>query len=122
MRLLQSSLFLCFIIAACMSASPTSVDISGEGVAGRITNDKGNAIEGARVAAASLDPNGPAIPEIAIVSDEDGRYEWALRAGRYKLTVVADGYERASKDVVVSGGKVATLDFVLSRKRGGNLF
>ena len=120
MRLLQSSLFLCFIIAACMCASPTSVSVPGEGVAGRITNEKGNAIEGAAVHAASLDPNGPAIPEIAIVSDANGRYEWALRAGRYELTVVADGYERASKSVVVSSGKVATLDFVLSRERRGH--
>jgi hypothetical protein len=88
-----------------------------EGVTGRITNDDGNAVEGAAVVAASLDPNGPAIPEIAIVSDANGRYEWPLRSGRYELTVVAEGYERASKRVEVSSGKIATLDFVLSRAR-----
>lgn len=117
MRSLRSSLFLSLIVATCMCASPTSVDVAGDGVRGRITNEDGNAIEGASVTAASLDPNGPAVPEMAIVSDANGRYEWPLPEGRYELTVAADGYERASKRVSVTRGNVATLDFVLSRAR-----
>ena len=69
------------------------------------------------VGAAPLDPGGPAVPEIAIVSDANGHYQWPLRAGRYELTVVAEGYQRVSKKVAVRAGEVTTLDFVLSRER-----
>jgi hypothetical protein len=88
-----------------------------EGVTGQIQDDKGSAVAEATVLAASLDVDGPAIPEIAIVSDADGRYEWPLRPGRYKLTVAAEGYERGSRRVVVKAGEVARLDFRLSRRR-----
>jgi hypothetical protein len=88
-----------------------------EGVSGRITNDDGAAVQGASVVAASLEPGGPAVPEMAIVSDAKGHYQWPLRAGRYQLTAAADGYQRASKKVTVTAGEVATLDFVLSRDR-----
>jgi uncharacterized protein YegP (UPF0339 family) len=88
-----------------------------EGVAGQITNEDGSAVEGASVLAAPLDPGGPAIPEIAIVSDAKGRYQWPLRAGRYEITVVVDGYQRASKQVAVKASEITTLDFVLSRNR-----
>ena len=128
MRPLQSSLCLCLIVGTGLCASPSSPERSvgtgnstvsqlKEGVTGRITNDDGVAIEGAVVVAASIDPGGPAIPEIAIVTDARGRYQWPLRAGRYELTAVAEGYQRASKKVAVRAGEVATLDFVLSRER-----
>lgn len=129
MRPLQSSLCFCLIIAIGWWASPSSPDRpeSGgngnsaarqlqEGVSGRITNDDGNAVEGAVVVAAPLDPGAPAVPEIAIVSDANGRYQWPLRAGRHELTVVAEGYQRVSKKVAVRAGEVTTLDFVLSRE------
>jgi hypothetical protein len=126
MRLLHSWLCLSLIIGQAACASPTGSDlpVSGatgdstarqltEGTAGRITNKDGNPVEGAAVLAAALDSSGPPIPELAIVSDANGRYEWPLRAGHYELTVVAEGYQRVSKKVAVSAGQVATLDFVL---------
>jgi len=130
MRPVQSSLCLCLIIATGWCASPSSGDRPEnggngnsaarqlkEGVSGRITNDARNAVEGAVVVAAPLDPGGPPVPEIAIVSDANGRYQWPLRGGHYELTVVAEGYQRVSKNVAVSAGEVATLDFVLSREQ-----
>lgn len=86
-----------------------------EGVVGRITNEDGSAVEGASVLAAPLEPGGPATPEMAVVSDAEGRYQWPLRAGRYEITVVVDGYQRVSKNVAVKASENATLDFVLSR-------
>jgi hypothetical protein len=130
MRPFQSSLCLCLIIGTGLCANPSGPDrpvSSGtgnsiarqhtEGVAGQITNKDGSAVEGASVLAAPLDRSGPAIPEIAIVSDAKGRYQWPLRAGRYEITVVADGYQRVSKKVDVKAAEITTLDFVLSRDR-----
>jgi hypothetical protein len=130
MSLHRRWLCVCLFIAAAScghppsAASPTNTDGSHstsqplkEGVAGQITDANGKAIAEATVLAAALDPNGPAIPEIAIVSDESGRYQWPLRPGRYALTVVADGYERVSRRVALSAGEVATLDFLLPRSR-----
>jgi hypothetical protein len=124
------SFCLCLLFATVSCADPLSpgrpgsVDEPGaagvrleEGVTGRVTNDDGSAIAGATVLAASVDPNGPAVPEIAIVSDADGRYEWPLRAGRYELTVLAEGYERGSRVVEVKAREVARLDFRLARRR-----
>jgi hypothetical protein len=96
------------------SDSPTA-RLQVEGVAGRITNEDGRAVEGASVLAVSLAPNGPAVPEMVVVSDAEGRYRWPLRAGSYEIAVVADGYQRASKTVAVTTSEIATLDFVLSR-------
>lgn len=130
MRPVQS-LCLCLIIGIGSCANPASPDspVSGgsgnstaqqhaEGVAGQITNEDGSAVEGASVLAKPLDPGGPAIPEIAIESDAQGRYQWPLRAGRYEITVVVDGYQRVSKQVAVKTGENTTLDFVLSRAVG----
>jgi hypothetical protein len=121
---------LCLFIAAVSCADslnparPASTDDDGraglpleEGVTGQIRGDEGTAVAEATVLAASLDVDGPAVPELAIVSDANGRYEWPLRAGRYELTVIAEGYQRLSRRVSVSAGKVATLDFVLPRSR-----
>lgn len=129
MRPVQS-LCLCLFIGIGSCANPAGPDrpVSGgsgnstaqqhaEGVAGRITNEDGSAIEGASVLAAPIDPGGPAIPEMTIVSDAEGRYQWPLRAGRYEITVVADGYQRVSKQVAVTASENVTLDFVLSRGR-----
>ena len=95
---------------------PTGLPLE-QGVIGQIKDGEGLAVAGASVLAASVDVNGPAIPELAIVSDASGQYEWPLRPGGYELTVVADGYERVSKRVAVRAGRVTTLDFLLTRNR-----
>ena len=53
--------------------------------------------------------------KIAILSDATGRYRWALRPGRYHVTVTAEGYEDVTREATVSPGAVASLDFVLRR-------
>jgi hypothetical protein len=123
-------LCLCLVIGALAHTGlvnptrPASADESGptvvpleQSVTGQIKDGDGSAVAGASVLAASVDVNGPAIPELAIVSDASGRYEWPLPPGRYELTVVADGYERVSKRVAVRAGQVARLDFLVNRSR-----
>ena len=103
--------------------TPVSGDPAGspvaaaQGVAGRVTSTDGGAVEGAFVQASSLDPDGPAIPEIAIFTDADGNYQWTLRPGRYELAITADGFERAVDQVTVASGELAKLDFVLRPTR-----
>jgi Carboxypeptidase regulatory-like domain len=125
MRLLHL-LSLCLIFGTGFCANPSGPDrpVTGgtaaagqrsEGVSGRITNEDGRSVEGASVLASPLEPSGPAVPEMAVVSDADGRYQWPLRPGRYEITVVADGYGRVSKIAAVTASGSTTLDFVLSR-------
>ena len=61
----------------------------------------------------SADDAGPAIPEIAIISNGDGDYVWPLPAGFYELTASADGYQSAAGVIKVETGKIVKLDFVL---------
>lgn len=94
------------------SPAPTA---GGQGVEGRITDTQGRPIAGALVVPKSLDEPSPPIPEIAIVSDEQGRYAWRLPPGRYQISVSAEGYRGAVKEAVVGAGQVTRLDFVLER-------
>jgi hypothetical protein len=53
------------------------------------------------------------MPDIAVVSGDDGRFQYALPVGHYEITVVLDGFEPATKRVTVQPGRVVTLDFAL---------
>ena len=88
---------------------------SVEGIVGRITDTRGQPIVGALVQPRSLDDPSPPIPEIAIVSDDNGRYTWQLSPGSYELSVSADGYRGMTKLTKVKAGQAATLDFTLER-------
>jgi hypothetical protein len=116
------------LIALACGAQPASPDAPArsavdvgrplaEGVTGQIRSSSGTPIAGASVLPRSLDASGPAIPEIAIESDEDGRYEWPLRPGAYELTFAAEGYGRTSQQVVVRQATVATVDVRLQPAR-----
>jgi Carboxypeptidase regulatory-like domain len=81
-----------------------------EGVVGRLVAPSGDPVAGARITARSLDrPAGP-VPEIAILSDADGRFAWPLRPGRYRLTAMVAGGEIAAATAVVEPGRVTTLE------------
>ena len=95
--------------------TPQPARSSAEGVTGEIKDDNGRALDGAMIVPKSLEANGPAVPEMAILSDTTGRYRWPLRPGNYDVTVRADGYQDVTQRVTVSPGAVATLDFVLLR-------
>jgi hypothetical protein len=83
-----------------------------KGVAGRITTVESYPVAGAFVQVSSSGGPGP-VPDIAILSDKDGYYNWALMPGTYELSVSADGYKPVTRRVAVEAGNVATLDFIL---------
>jgi Carboxypeptidase regulatory-like domain len=93
----------------------TSTGIIKQGVVGRVTSLDGSPVEGAFIQARSLDVFAPPIPEIAILSDPDGRYTWPLLPGTYELSVTAEGYKPATGRVTVEAAKVATLDVTLEK-------
>jgi hypothetical protein len=84
-----------------------------EGVTGRVLASHGHPVVNALVQAKSLDTPSQPIPEIAIVTDGDGRYRWPLRPGRYVISVSAGGYQTASQHIELRKGAAATLDFTL---------
>ena len=86
-----------------------------EGVVGRVTALDGHPIEGAFIQAISLGDAGPPIPDIAILSDSQGRYTWPLMPGSVQLSVTADGYQSATARVTIQTGKVTMLDFRLGQ-------
>jgi hypothetical protein len=117
-----SALMLCGL-AVCANVdedrSVISSDQSGpgpdvrQGVAGRVTTSDHLPVKGAFIQPRSLDDPSPPIPEIAILTDDEGRYTWPLLPGNYLISVSVEGCQRASKHVAIESGQVVKLDFIL---------
>lgn len=112
------------IVVACYAVEPNrpvsdddaapSVQALTEGVTGRVLSASSHhPVVGAAVTAKSLDDLPLAIPELGIDTDQEGRYEWPLGAGRYAVTVLAKGYEPATQEVRFGRGELVTLNFLL---------
>ena len=84
------------------------------GVGGMVRSSAGTPVTGALVVPVSADQPHQAVPEMAVVTDAEGRYVWSLRPGAYDVTVSADGHRPATRHVVVTEGQTAPLDFDLS--------
>ena len=84
-----------------------------EGVVGQVTTSDGRPVKGAFVQPRSLGDPSPRIPEIAILTDTEGRYTWPLFPGTYEISVSAEGYRREVKQVAVETGQVVSVDFTL---------
>lgn len=108
--------------AAPRGAVPAAVAGKGaptfkQGLSGSVRDEAGKPVGGAMVVPRSLQQPGPAIPELAILTDDSGRYAWPLPPGSYDLVVTADGHQVAQRRGSVTEGALTTLDFVLPRKR-----
>jgi hypothetical protein len=90
--------------------------VSSQGLTGTVRDDAGMPVIGAMVTPRSLQSSGPPIPELAILSNQDGRYTWPLPPGNYELIVSADYHAPARGRATVRSGAVSTLDFVLRRE------
>ena len=88
----------------------------GEGVEGQVTA-AGQPLAGVSVQPRSLDEPATAIPEMAVVSEDDGQYRWTLRPGEYEITFVLDGYQPATRKVTVRPHQAARLDVELEPAR-----
>ncbi|HEY5840792.1 MAG TPA: carboxypeptidase-like regulatory domain-containing protein [Mycobacterium sp.] len=92
-----------------------SATTQAHGVDGNVSDQEGKPVTGALVTPTSLDTPSKAIPEVAVFTNDEGRYSWVLPAGRYRITVTADGYQEASVETLVPEGGTATLDLQLRR-------
>ena len=59
------------------------------GVHGQVVDDRNQPIGNAFVQVAPVG-NSPAVPELAVFTDADGRFVWPLQPGRYKVSVSND--------------------------------
>ena len=84
-----------------------------EGITGRVTNSSNLPVKGALVQPRSLEDPSPPIPEIAILTDGEGRYKWPLLPGNYEISVSFKGCQRAARRVKIEVGQEVQVDFIL---------
>lgn len=87
-------------------AGPTAL---AEGLTGLVRDAAGRPVAGAWIRVESLDPSPPPAPDIAILSNAEGQFEWPLRPGRYRVTAMLDGRELATATVTVPAGATVSI-------------
>lgn len=80
-------------------------------VEGTVTGPDGRPVAGAVVTPRSLDTPSRAIPEIAVLTNDQGMYRWTLLPGSYELTVNAEGIVFPARRADVGAGETVTVDF-----------
>lgn len=113
MRRSTGLLILVLVLAACQPGgeSPTSGDspsssaVVATAVHGVVQDASGKPVTGVMVAAVSTDMPARAVPELAVVTDPAGLFEWPLPPGRYRLEVTVES-RRAAADVEVKAERL----------------
>lgn len=83
---------------------------------GQVSDSRGTPIAGVMVVPVSTDTPPQAVPEIAVMTNEEGRYQWTLSPGAYTLTFNAEGYTPATHDINVNPNQSTTLDVTLQQQ------
>lgn len=111
-----SSLSIIFLIGSPLSAQnvPGRETTAGE-LTGRITNQQGQPIESAIIIAKPAPPSqGATQPnEYRATTDVNGTFTLKLLAGRYQITVSAEGFKQNEAEVVVNPSASASLNVPL---------
>ncbi|MEB2334561.1 MAG: carboxypeptidase regulatory-like domain-containing protein [Anaerolineaceae bacterium] len=81
-------------------------------VSGIVTDLDGNPLAEAGIA---VTKSVVGVPEILVLSGEDGKYTWHLPAGTFTLSAMKEGYKELSLEVVVKEGETTKLDFKLEK-------
>jgi hypothetical protein len=100
-----------------LSSEDTGETVPGPrtGATGILRGPGGQPVAGAMIVARSLDEPAKPIPEIAIITNDQGSYAWPLRPGRYELTPMLDGSRGAPEEVSVEAGSMARRDLTMPR-------
>lgn len=81
---------------------------AADGVSGTVRDGRGRPVAGVLVEA-SAEPGSPPVPDLAIVTDQAGRFDWPLRPGTYRLSAGPSG---TAVRVTVRAGSAAHVDLV----------
>jgi len=81
-------------------------------ITGRITDANGKPLQGARI---TIPKSSARIPEIAYLSDADGKYSISVPPGEYTLAAFADGYAPIEKQVNTRAEAEIELNWTLER-------
>jgi hypothetical protein len=82
-------------------------------VKGAVHSMDGRPVVAVMVVATSLDEPPRAVPEVAVVTDGDGRFEWPLKPGRYRLKATTPAGS-ATRDVTVGAGDTDEVHLVVA--------
>jgi hypothetical protein len=98
----------CVALLATAARGQESVNFGS--VSGRVADEQGAVVPGARVAARHLDTN----QSSELVTDSAGRFRFpSLRAGRYEIVVNLDGFADVTRGVTITVGSAFELPIVL---------
>jgi hypothetical protein len=77
------------------------------GVIGTVRDGAGRPVSGVLVQAIA-EPGSPPAPELAVMTNNAGRFVWPLPPGNYRLSA-----RGASSQAVVTRGKISTLELIV---------
>src|SRR5262245_19325619 len=97
-----------FVAILCLLIIPAASQETTGGIVGVVKDSSGSTVAGAKVSAVNTETD----LELQTVSDETGGYQFPLlRAGRYRLTVTAPGFQKLLRpDVIVNTTERVHLD------------
>lgn len=82
-------------------------------ISGVVVDAGGRPVDGALVQPKSLDDPPRPVPELAVFSGPDGRYEWQLPAGRYEFSATKDTRTGTPSEVTAAAGGTEQLELRL---------
>jgi len=86
------------------------------GVYGWVTSSGGAPVGRAFVEPTAVEGTTGPVPELAVFTDDDGRYRWSLGPGTWAIRVSAEGYRTTTGTVRVVDGPAVLLDLVMERE------
>lgn len=98
-----------------VSGQPGQGGGNAMGLQGTVTDSTGQPVAGVMVVPQSTENPPQPIPEIAVMTTEDGRFQWSLPPGAYKLTFNAEGFAPTTQDVTVQADAPTALDVTLQK-------
>jgi hypothetical protein len=89
-----------------------------EGIVGTVVDESGTPLAGVFVEVTPESSNAGPVPDMAILTDAQGKFEWRLGPGRYVVAVAPQGFRQNWMVVEVRAGRTTSANFIA--RRAGN--